>query len=424
MGGNTVKRLGMTWSWAGLVAVAVATVALGWTDKASAQPAAQAPVEGAVFTLTNSAARNEVIAWRRGVDGTLSMPRHYDTGGKGSGTFENVDTMIVLGSAAGQSSPVDLGGGSDLLFAANAGSDQISVFQVSPNGNLTLVEIAPSGGERPISLTVKNGLLYVLNSAGDLTGAGFCLGGAPTISGFRVSMAGRLTPIPDSTRSLSGGSNSGCAQISFNPAGTALIVTQLAADTIDTFTVDANGVASGPTVNQTTGTGPFGFTFDRGGRMLLSENFQAREGQGALTTYTVGANGTIMPAGQPLRIGETDPCWVVVTPDGRYAYVTSFGPVPIVKVRAETSRRGAVSSFRLSEDGSVTLVNAQAALTDVGAADIALSRDGRYLYALNSVTGTVSGWRVGDDGSLTLVTSVGGVPVNPFGPLASGMAAR
>ncbi len=85
---------------------------------------------------------------------------------------------------------------------------------------------------------------------------------------------------------------------------------------------------------------------------------------------------------------------------------------------------GAVSSFRIGEDGSIALLNAQAALTDVGAADIALSRDGRYLYALNTITGTVTGWRVGSDGGLTLVTSVGGVPTNPFGPLSSGMIAR
>lgn len=390
----------------------------------AALPAQGQAEAGAVYALTNSPVRNEVIAFRRAPDGTLAMPRHYDTGGKGSGAFENVDTMIVLGSAAGQSSPVDLGGGSDLLFAANAGSDEVSVFRVQTNGDLQLVDTEPSGGERPISLTVKNNLLYVLNSAGDLTGAGFCLGGAPMISGFRVAADGQLTPIPGSTRALSGGSNSGCAQISFNPTGNVLIVTQLADDTIDTFTVNPDGTVSGPIINQTTGTGPFGFTFDRAGRILMTENSGAREGQGTVTTYTIGSDGRLTGASPVLAIGETDPCWFVVTPDGRFGYVTSFGPVPIVSVRAEASRRGAVSSFRIGGDGTLTMLNNQAALTGVGAADLALSRDGRYLYALNSVEGTVTGWRVEADGALTLVTAAGGIPVNSFGPLASGLAAR
>ncbi len=140
--------------------------------------------------------RNDVIAYRRAADGTLAMQGTYDTGGLGSGVYENSDTMIVLGSAAGHSSPVDLEGGSDLLFAANAGSDEISVFQVGATGELTLVETEPSGGERPTSLTVKNGLLYVMNSAGDsLPGAGFCFVCASGIVGF----APRLLPPNTST---------------------------------------------------------------------------------------------------------------------------------------------------------------------------------------------------------------------------------
>ena len=70
------------------------------------------------------------------------------------------------------------------------------------------------------------------------------------------------------------------------------------------------------------------------------------------------------------------------------------------------------------------MLDAQAAQLGVGAADIALGGDGRFLYALNSVEGTVTGFRIGDDGGLTLVTAVGGLPTNPFGPLSIGLAAR
>ncbi len=30
----------------------------------------------------------------------------------------------------------------------------------------------------------------------------------------------------------------------------------------------------------------------------------------------------------------------------------------------------------------------------------------------------------GDDGSLTMITAVGGLPINPFAPLSSGLATR
>ena len=405
---------------AALLLVAVA----GRGHAAAAQTMETDGTAGTVYTLTNTPMRNDVIAYRRAADGTLTMQGTYDTGGLGSGAYENSDTMIVLGSAAGQSSPVDLGGGSDLLFAANAGSDEISVFQVGATGELTLVETEPSGGERPTSLTVNNGLLYVMNSAGDgLPGAGFCFGGEPSISGFRVAPSGELTPIPGSTRKLSGGVGSGCTQVSFNPGGDVLIAMQIGSDKIDTFTIGDDGVASGPLVNESSGTGPFGLTFDREGRLLTTENFGAKEEQGAVASYSIGNDGRLAPIGESIPIGETDPCWIVLSPDGAYAYTSSFGPNPILAVADESSRRGTISSFQVGDDGRLTLLDAQAAQVGVGSVDIALGGNGRYLYALNSVEGAVKGFRV-EQGTLTPITTVDGIPTNPYGPLSGGLAAR
>ncbi len=119
--------------------------------------------------------------------------------------------MLIVGRVEGQSSPIDLGGGNDLVFAANAGSDTISVFSVTDDG-LSLVEEQDTGGERPTSLTLHSGVLYVLNSGGTLTGAGLCLAGMPSITGFTVAENGELGPIADSTRELSGGPASACAK--------------------------------------------------------------------------------------------------------------------------------------------------------------------------------------------------------------------
>lgn len=397
------------------LALLLATVAWGG-GLAPAQANETDNSTGTVYTLTNGMVHNEVVAYRRATDGTLTEAGRFDTGGQGTGAFENSDTMLVLGSMEGQSSPVDLGGGSDLLFVANAGSDEISVFKVRSDGHLDLVETEPSGGERPFSLTVHSGVLYVLNSAGDeLPGAGFCYAGAPEITGFRLSEGGELTPIPGSTRLLSGGIGSGCAQVSFNPAGDVLIVTQIGADTIDTFTVGEDGIANGPIVNQTTGVGPFGFTFDSEGRLLTTENFGAREEQSAVASYSVGVDGRLAPIGGSVPIGETDSCWFVVTPDGVYAYSSNFGPSPLLNVKSEDSRRGTISSFRVGDDGMLELLDAQAGQVGVGSSDIALGGNGHYLYALNALEGAIVGFRIAEDGSLTDITSISGLPHNSLG---------
>ena len=406
-------------AWAGVAL----TLLLGTAGPALAQDAPAPSPAGTVYALTNNFTRNEVLAYNRAEDGTLSPAGRFDTGGQGSGAYEASTNMLIVGSVAGQSSPIDLGGGNDLVFAANAGNDTISVFQVTDDG-LELVEEQDSGAERPTSLTLHSGVLYVLNSGGTQTGGGLCLAGLPSITGFTVAENGALDPIPDSTRELSGGNSSACAQLSFNPAGDTLIVSQWISDRIDTFTVGEDGVAEGPIVNETSGFGPFGFAFDAEGRLLTSENHQQLEGEAGVASYEMDGDGKLTPIGETVKYGETDPCWVVVSPDGQFAYVASFGPGPIAKVESEDSRRGVISSFRIGADGALESLDPQAANVGVGLSDMAMAGDGQYLYAINSFEGTIKGFAVGDDGSLTMTTAVGGLPINPFAPLSSGLASR
>ena len=423
---QTSKRLYSTSRRLAWPAVAL-TLLLGATGTTFAQDATPetdtAASTGTAYALTNNFTRNEVLAYNRAKDGTLSPAGRFDTGGQGSGSYEASSNMLIVGSGDGQSSPIDLGGGDDLVYAANAGSDTISVFHVAADG-LELVEQQNSGGERPTSLTLHDGLLYVLNSGGTQTGGGLCLAGLPSITGFTVAEDGALEPIPDSTRELSGGASSACAELSFNPAGDTLIVSQWIADRIDTFTVGEDGVAEGPIVNETSGFGPFGFSFDAEGRLLTSENFQQLEGESGVASYEIGSDGKLSPIGETVKYGETDPCWVVVSPDGKFAYVAAFGPSPIVKVEDEASRRGVISSFTIGDDGVLESLDPQAGDVGIGLSDIAMTDDGHFLYAINSFEGTIKGFAVGDDGSLTMVTAVGGLPLNPFAPLSSGLATR
>jgi 6-phosphogluconolactonase (cycloisomerase 2 family) len=116
---------------------------------------------------------------------------------------------------------------------------------------------------------------------------------------------------------------SGCTQVSFNPGGGVLAVTEKNADVTSTYTVDSAGVASGPITNETSGNGPFGFTFTQSGKLLTSENFQGAALQGAASSYDIGSDGVLTPVGSVVHNERSDTCWIVLTDDQRHAYVTT-----------------------------------------------------------------------------------------------------
>ena len=179
---------------------------------------------GAVYTMNNSSNGNRVLVFARAADGTLTAAGSFETGGLGTGGGLGNQGALVLDSSE------------RWLFAVNAGSDEISVFEVEPRG-LSLVDRVPSDGRRPISLTVHDDLLYVLNAGG-------AAGDSDNITGFRLDDDGHLAPIAGSTRPLSAAST-GPAQIQFESEGRVLVVTEKATSRIDTYTVDEVGLATG-----------------------------------------------------------------------------------------------------------------------------------------------------------------------------------
>ena len=98
-----------------------------------------------------------------------------------------------------------------------------------------LTDVRDSGGENPVSITINNGLVHVLNSGEtndslfDSTGnviANCTTGVLSSVTGFRLDAAGRLQPIEGSNRQLIGQKKSGCAQVSFDPSGQVLVATE------------------------------------------------------------------------------------------------------------------------------------------------------------------------------------------------------
>ncbi len=346
---------------------------------------ARRDVAGAVYTMTNASTGNSVLLFNRAADGTLTAAGSFPTGGSGTGR------------GLGNQSALALSEDQRWLFAVNAGSSEVSVFSVKRSG-LELVDKVPSGGTRPVSLSVDHDLLYVLNA-----------GGTDNITGFTIGRRGKLSPLPGSTRLLSG-TGTAPAQVQFNPKGNVLVVTEKATNLIDTYIVGDDGLANGPFVQASAGATPFGFAFDRQGRMFVSDAARGAPGASSVSSYRISSDGNIQAISPTAANTETASCWVVISNDGRFAYTTNTGS-------------GSISGYRVAKDGSLTLRDADGRTGDTGAGsaplDMSLSRDGRYLYTLNSGNGTIGAFSVGSDGELAAFAGISGLPAG-----ANGMAAR
>ena len=339
---------------------------------------------GAVYLMSNAAGPNQILVFERAANGTLTAAAPVATGGMGTG------------SGLGNQGALALTDDGRWLLAVNPGSDDVSLLRVTPHG-LVLSDRAPSGGDLPISVTVHDNLVYVLN------------GGTPnTISALRLGHDGRLAPLPGSSRSLSGAAV-GPAQIGFSPTGRVLVVTEKGTNMITTYTVGRGGWASGPTSSPAAGQTPFGFAFDRAGLLIVSEAFGGAPDASTMSSYRVGWNGEVRVLDGTVATTETAACWIVVSKNGRYAYSTNAGS-------------GTISGMRVGFRGNLELLDADGVTGNTGPGssplDAAFSGNGRYLYVLASGHAEVGVFREEADGSLTALPSAGGLPAT-----ANGMAA-
>lgn len=342
-------------------------------------PASATSRAGVVFTMSNSADGNEILAFDRDADGGLSFGGAFATGGQGTGTGLGNQNGIVL-SRSGR-----------WLLAVNAGSDDISSFRVKA-GSIELRDVEDSNGDRPISLTLRGRLLYVLN---DESGG--------NVTGFRVRPGGELSPISGSTQPVDGIAP---AQIEFSPDGDHLVVTEKDTNTIAVYPV-VNRRAQAPTSHPSNGATPFGFAFDKHDRLIVSEAFGGAPGASAVSSYDFDDGSPQVISGS-VPTNQTAACWIVVTRNGRYAYTSNTGS-------------GSLTGYSVAPDGQLTSLNADGvtASTGAGPIDMALSRSSRFLYSLDSGDHQISGFEVNSDGSLTPLGALGDLP-----DAANGLAAR
>jgi 6-phosphogluconolactonase len=259
---------------------------------------------GAVFVMNNSATRNEITSFTRAADGSLRRAGTFSTGGRGSGG--TTDPLESQGS-------LTLNQEHSLLFAVNAGSGELSVFQVD-GAKLKLVDKKPTHGSEPNAVAQHGRLVYVLN-----------VGGSSNVIGFTLRSGGQLTPIPHSIRFLTTNNSEG-ASLAFSPDGQFLLVSERATNDIDVFRVQSDGTLSTIKVNPDAQPGTFALAFAPNGAAVVSETGPAGGNNAStISSYSVLPDLTLSPisAGIP-TLGNAN-CWNAVTPNGRFVYVSNAG---------------------------------------------------------------------------------------------------
>jgi 6-phosphogluconolactonase (cycloisomerase 2 family) len=365
-----------------LVGTLLATLALVVAAQNTYAASESTNAAGAVYVMSNRANHNSVLVYQRGGDGALSFVQEVPTGGLGTGV--TLDPLMSQGALAMRDD-------GKLLFAVNPVSADVTCFRITGTG-LEFASKAPSGGALPVSVTVRNGLVYVLNQLG-----------IANISGFTVTNGGILTPLPNSTRDLTGRALALPAQVSFTPDGSQLIVTEKGTSLIDTFQLLSGGLTNGPITIVSAGKTPFGFDFSSTSQLVVSEAQNRFPLKGSVSSYSLDG-GAVTPVSAAVPDRQTAACWVEIT--GNTAWVVNTGTAVI-------------SAYQVSDSGTLTVANSNAAFTGDGSTpiDLAASADGQFLYVLLSATGEIAAFQINGTTLAPLFTQ-GGLPLTIQGIVA------
>ena len=373
--------------------ISVATVVLAsWVGTPAAASAATAVV-GHVYVNDNTAGTNTIGAFDQHADGSLTplTSSPFPAGGAGTGT--------LVGSQGSLQATSD----GRYILAADAGSNQISVLEVGSGGSLNAVgSPVSSGGIEPVSIAIHDDLVYVANKGNGTAGSDY--------TGFTFD-DGELSPLSDSTFPLPPTALPG--DILFNGTGKNLIGIEVGTTDPSTFLIDSFVVGADGRLTPAAGSpfpaeaaGPFGSEFSpTSPHHLYVSNAHGGTGNGSVSAFSVNPNAKVKSiTGSPYPDGQTAPCWVEISHDGRYLFAVNTGSATI-------------SSYRILANGSLQYLSSTGFKSGAGPFDARLDASGEHLYVVDGGTADVSGFAV-DGGTLTeLASSPAALPAGatPFG---------
>lgn len=370
---------------------------------------------------------NYVVAFGRDSAGALSLIDYYETGGKGSGGIRTSTTPPRLNPLISEDSILAVD--DRFLIVVNAGTNNVTSFRINPDFTLTRADVEPSGGTAPISLAYRNGVIYVANAdedgtftappnqSGNITAMRLDTAtGALTRIAGAVSLRGRpadLEVTPDGSHLLVSSLNASSPQL---PQPTAAEISSFAIDAGGSLAATPAGTAQSTPLNNAAGRNlpnAIGIeTWAVGGRQFViaaeartvsstgvpAANFAAVQ-TGSVSTWEIAANGTLLPRSQDFLLGAS--------PASGPIQASFLAYSPIYSTFWATSTAGAtISGFGLNPDGTIARGGIVASGTAVdpsapsplanadGYSDLAISRDGRWLYQLVGLKGRIDVYEI------------------------------
>jgi 6-phosphogluconolactonase len=243
---------------------------------------------------------------------------------------------------------------------------------------------------------------------GDLVYVANAGAGGSDYTGFRLGGGGRLRPLAGSTIALPDGSQPG--DVLFSADGTRLAGTRVGSSLIDSFAVGRDGrlTAAPGSPFAAQGPGPFGSEFrPTDPAQLFVSNAHGGTGNGTVSAFHVARDGTLSSIGaSPFADEQTAPCWVEISRDGRFLFTVN-------------TASSSISRYGIARDGSLSLLGSTALNDPAGLApvDARLAPDGRTLWVVDSGHPGVSGLAVRGGDLAELPSSPTPLPAGaaPFG---------
>ena len=323
------------------------------------------------------------------------------------------------------------------VYVTNADSANVSLFIADVSTGTPELDhpLAKAGaGARQMVFTPDGRRAYAANSDD------------ATISAFSVGPQARLTPLPGDAGTVHTGGTTPVG-VSVRPDGHTLYVADVDDGTVTAFTIASGGSLTKFQTIATTVANPRGLSVTPDGRFLYAGHGDTNAGTrptsvGAITTFAIGKDGSLAPAGSPIRVGrfcgtnaitpdgrrlylvcqDTDeiygfaigddgglsplprspypvpdfPEGIATAPDGRYVWVASVG------LGHEPEGPGAVSGFAIGGDGALTPVPGSPVTAGLFPVGITVQPNGRFVYASGGDTfGQLNAFRVGATGRLS-----------------------
>ncbi len=408
-------------------------------DDSGVTPPSGTDFAGAVYAMSNGDGQdgdptNTIVAYGRNDDGTLRNIGTFETGGEG-GDFDGGEGLDPLISAYALTKSDD----NRFLFAANAGSNTLSVFIINDDFTLTLSDQQTTKGTGPNSITYREGLVYVSNIDSDGV-----FNGEPdqegSLAGYWVDDEGKLTAL-DGTTQL--GNRPSAVQ--FSPDGQWLAVTSInsgssalasgSEDELVIYSVNTDGTLSANHWGAATST-LRGNTEGRNlpsaiGFQIVGDNYvvvtEAREFQsdgtppaftalqsGSVSTWQIQADGSLLAINMDVASGNRatesgrTACWLDFNNSGNIFFVSNAIEAGLASYSFDNGNIALINELAAEGIGAGTTTDPATAFgTTDGWIDMWISDDGNFLYQLYGLNGTIGVFRI-NGSNLTLVEEITG----------------